>query len=141
MSVSVLETDIEVDIVGPDSASERTNQHVLKRFILGTSECGIVEEGNYRYYKFSVEEETWVRIFSGDANIEIKVESDTQDGDTDLYISRHPLLFPTRHQHGWSSHDVGSKALILSSKDQSLGSGTYSQGRIQDLLSVGAKFI
>ncbi|GFS34999.1 ubiquitin fusion degradation UFD1 family protein [Actinidia rufa] len=61
-SVSVLETNIEVDIVGPDSASQRTNQHVLKRFILGTSECGIVEEGNYRYYKLSIEEETWVRI-------------------------------------------------------------------------------
>ncbi|PSS14416.1 Ubiquitin fusion degradation protein [Actinidia chinensis var. chinensis] len=127
-SVSVLETDIEVDIVGPDSASERTNQHVLKPLILGISESGIVEEGNYRYYKFLIEEETWVRISSEDANIEIKVESDTQDGDTDLYVSRHPLLFPTRHQHGWSSHDVGSKALILSSKDQSLGSGTYSIG-------------
>ncbi|KAA8526533.1 hypothetical protein F0562_008264 [Nyssa sinensis] len=46
-SVSVLETDIEVDIVGPDSASETTNQHVLKPLIFGMSESGIIEEGNY----------------------------------------------------------------------------------------------
>ncbi|KAL7000050.1 hypothetical protein U1Q18_001199 [Sarracenia purpurea var. burkii] len=127
-SVSVLETDIEVDIVGSDSASERTNQHVLKPLTFGTSESGIVEEGNYIYYKFSIDEETWTRISSGDAKIEVKIESDTQDGDTDLYIARHPLLFPSRHQHEWSCHDVGSKALILSSKNQRLGTGTYSVG-------------
>ncbi|KAI8005613.1 Ubiquitin recognition factor in ER-associated degradation protein 1 [Camellia lanceoleosa] len=127
-SVSVLETDIEVDIMGSDSASDRTNQHVLKPLTFGTSESGIVDEGNYMYYKFSIDEETWGRISSGDAKIEVKLESDTLDGDTDLYIARHPLLFPTRHQHGWSSHDVGSKALILSSMDQSLGAGTYSIG-------------
>ncbi|KAF7146819.1 hypothetical protein RHSIM_Rhsim04G0048100 [Rhododendron simsii] len=102
-SVSVLETDIEADIVGPDAVPESTNQHVLKPLILGKSESGIVVEGHY-------------------------IESDTQDGDTDLYISRHPPLFPTRHQHEWSSHDVGSKALILSSKDQRLGIGIYSIG-------------
>uniref|UniRef100_A0A5B6ZFI3 Uncharacterized protein n=1 Tax=Davidia involucrata TaxID=16924 RepID=A0A5B6ZFI3_DAVIN len=127
-SVSVLETDIEVDIVGPDSASEITNQPVLKSLIFGMPESGIVEEGNYMYYKFSIDNDTWGNISSGDAKIVIKVESDTQDGDTDLYISRHPLLFPTRHQHGWSSHGVGSKTLVLSSKDQRLGTGTYSIG-------------
>ncbi|KAI8558270.1 hypothetical protein RHMOL_Rhmol04G0077700 [Rhododendron molle] len=127
-SVSVLETDIEADIVGTDMVPESTNQHVLKPLILGKSESGIVVEGNYVYYKFSIGEETWVRISSADAKIEIKIESDTQEGDTDLYISRHPLLFPTRHQHEWSSHDVGSKALILSSKDQRLGIGIYSIG-------------
>ncbi|CAL5394035.1 unnamed protein product [Camellia sinensis] len=127
-SVSVLETDIEVDIVGPDSALERTNQHVLKPLVFGKSESGIVEEENYIYYKFSIDKESWGRISSGDTKIEVKIESDTKDGDTDLYISRHPHLFPTRHQHGWSSHDVGSKALILSSEDPSLGTGTYSIG-------------
>ncbi|KAK9285743.1 hypothetical protein L1049_024943 [Liquidambar formosana] len=127
-SVSVLETDIEVDIVGPDSASERTNQHVLKPLTFGRSEFGMVEEGNYMYYKFSIDSDIWGIIASGDARVEVKIEPDTDGGDTDLYISRHPLLFPTRHQHEWSSHDVGSKALILSSKDKSLGAGTYSIG-------------
>lgn len=127
-SVSVLETDIEVDIEGPDSASESTNQHILKPLKFGTSESGIVEEGSYMYYKFSIDEDNWKIISSGNAKIEVKLDSDTLDSDTDLYIARHPLLFPTQHQHGWSSHDVGSKLLILSSKDQNLSSGTYSIG-------------
>ncbi|KAA8524727.1 hypothetical protein F0562_011150 [Nyssa sinensis] len=125
-SVSVLETDIEVDVVSPDSASGRTNQPVLKSLIFGTSESGTVKEGNYMYYKFSIDNDTWGKISSGDAKIMVKIESDTQDGDTDLYISKHPLLFPTQHQHGWSSHVVGSKSLVLSSKNPSLGIGTYS---------------
>ncbi|XP_050207192.1 uncharacterized protein LOC126656626 [Mercurialis annua] len=131
-SVSVLETDIEVDIVGPDSvsvsASETTNQHFLKPLTVGTSESGMVEEGNYEYYKFSIDNETWEKIASDDVRIEVKVDAETVSGDTDLFISKHPLLFPTRHQHEWSSHDMGSKALILSSKDKNLGVGTYSIG-------------
>lgn len=127
-SVSVLETDIEVDIVGPDSAPSSTNQHVLRPLLFGRPESGTVEEGDYIYYKFSIDDDTWGRVSSGDWEIEVKMESEAQDVDTDLYISRHPLLFPTRHQHGWSSHDVGSKALVLSSKDQSVGPGTYSIG-------------
>lgn len=128
-SVSVLETDIEVDVVGPDSASqEKTNHHVLKSLVFGTSESGMVEEGNYIYYKFSIDSDTWGKVSSGDARVEVKIETETDGGDTDLYISRHPFIFPTTHQHEWSSHDVGSKTLILSSKDKSLEAGTYSIG-------------
>ncbi|KDP30780.1 hypothetical protein JCGZ_13723 [Jatropha curcas] len=127
-SVSVLETDVEVDIVGPDSASESTNQHVLKPLNLGMSESGIVEEGMYNYYKFSIDNDTWEKIASADVRVEVKIDAETGSGDTDLYISKHPLIFPTRHQHEWSSHDVGSKVLILSSKDKNLGVGTYSIG-------------
>ncbi|WCJ37525.1 Ubiquitin fusion degradation UFD1 family protein [Euphorbia peplus] len=127
-SVSVLETDIEVDIVGPDSASVSENQHVLKPLALGKSESGMVEEGNYEYYKFSIDNETWKKIASGDVTVEVKVDAEIGSGDTDVYISKHPLILPTRHQHEWSSHDVGSKVLILSSKDENLGEGTYSIG-------------
>lgn len=127
-SVSVLETDIEVDIVGSDSALENTNQHFLKPLTFGMSESGLVEEGNYKYYKFSVDTDTWEKIASGDVRVEIKIETENGDGDTDLYISKHPLIFPTRHQHEWSSHDMGSKVLILSSKDKNLVVGTYSIG-------------
>nr|GMC70601.1 TRAF-like protein [Ipomoea batatas] len=127
-SVSVLETDIEVDVISADPAAEGTSQHILRPLTFGKPEVGVVEESNYIYYKFSIDDGTWLRISSGDAEIEVKVESTAQDGDTDLYISRHPLLFPTQHQHGWSSHDVGSKALVLGSRDQGLGADTYSIG-------------
>ncbi|XP_027127106.1 uncharacterized protein [Coffea arabica] len=127
-SVSVLETDIEVDIIGSDSNPEKANHQVLRPLTFGKSESGAVEEGNYMYYKFVIDDGTWNRISPGDAKIEIRIEPQTQDGDCDIYVSKHPLLFPTQHQHGWSSHDVGSKVLILSSKDLSLGPGTYSIG-------------
>ncbi|KAF2284903.1 hypothetical protein GH714_032286 [Hevea brasiliensis] len=127
-SVSVLETDIEVDVVGPDSVSESTNQHVLKPLNFGMSEAVMVEEGNYDYYKFSIDNDTWEKIASGDVRVEVKIDAETSGGDTDLYMSKHPLIFPTRHQHEWSSHDVGSKVLILSSKDKNFGVGAYSIG-------------
>lgn len=127
-SVSVLETDIEVDIIGSDSASEKTDQHILNPLVFGKLESGVVDEGNYMYYKFSIDTDIWGIIALGDSRVEVKIEAETDGGDTDLFISRHPLIFPTRHQHEWSSHDIGSKTLILSSKDKNLGAGTYSVG-------------
>ncbi|PIN21173.1 Ubiquitin fusion-degradation protein [Handroanthus impetiginosus] len=124
-SISVLETDIEVDIIGPESA-ERANEYVLRPLTLGKPESGVVDEGNYMYYKFSVDDDAWSKVSSKIAKIVVNLESRTQDGDIDLYVSRHPLLFPTQHQHMWSSHDMGSKALVLGAEDQSLGLGTYS---------------
>ncbi|XP_045832294.1 uncharacterized protein LOC123923644 [Trifolium pratense] len=127
-SVSVLETDIEVDIVDPIETSEQTDQHVLIPVVFGTSQTGTVDEGKFVYYKFSIGNGTWDKILSGSSIIEVKLESETNEGDTDLFISRHPLIFPTRHQHEWSSHDIGSKTLILSSKDKNLAAATYSIG-------------
>lgn len=127
-SVSVLETDIEVDIVDPDTASQKTDQHFLLPLVLGIPQSGVVDEGNFVYYKFSIENGTWEQIVSENSSIEVKLEAETDGGDTDLFISKHPLIFPTRHQHEWSSHDVGSKALILSSKDKNFGAGTFSIG-------------
>nr|XP_027187922.1 uncharacterized protein LOC101492821 [Cicer arietinum] len=127
-SVSVLETDIEVDIVDPIESLEKTDQHVLIPVVFGTSQIGTVDEGKFVYYKFSIDNGTWEKISSGSSSIEVKLEAETSEGDTDLFISRHPLIFPTRHQHEWSSHDIGSKTLILSSKDKNLGAGTYSIG-------------
>lgn len=124
-SISVLETDIEVDIIGPESA-EHTNQNMLRPLIFGKSENGEVDEGNYMYYKLTIDDDTWNRVASKNAKIVVNLESQTQDGDIDLYASRHPLLFPTQHQHMWSSHDLGSKQLVLGAEDQNLGSGTYS---------------
>ncbi|OIW04145.1 hypothetical protein TanjilG_00705 [Lupinus angustifolius] len=127
-TVSVLETDIEVDIVDPDKASEKTDEHVLIPLVVGVSQIGTVDEGKFLYYKFSIDNGAWEKISTGNSNVEVKLEFETDSGDTDLFISRHPLIFPTRHQHEWSSHDIGSKALILSSKDKNFGPGTYSIG-------------
>ncbi|KAJ6680487.1 UBIQUITIN FUSION DEGRADATION UFD1 FAMILY PROTEIN [Salix purpurea] len=126
-SVSVLETDIEVDVVGQDSGLA-SSQPVLKPLIFGKAESGMVEEGNYNYFKFSIDNDIWDRIAAEDIRIEVKIEAETDNGDTDLYMSKHPLMFPTRHQHEWSSHDIGSKVLILGSKDKNLGVGAYSIG-------------
>ncbi|KAK9133278.1 hypothetical protein Scep_012806 [Stephania cephalantha] len=125
-SVSVLETDIEVDVVGADSSSDWMDNHVLKPLEIGKTESGLVEEGKYIYYKFSVDGDVSSIIASEDAHIEIKLEAG-EGGDTDLYVSKHPVLFPNQHQHEWSSHDVGSKVLILSPKAQCLD-GAYSIG-------------
>ncbi|KAL1307815.1 hypothetical protein HN51_049715 [Arachis hypogaea] len=127
-SVSVLETDIEVDIVDPFTTSDNIDQHVLLPLVIGSSQSGTVDEGKFVYYKFSIDNGTWEKISSGSSSVEIKLESEIDGGDTDLFISRHPLIFPTRHQHEWSSHDIGSKTLILTSKDKKLGAGSYSIG-------------
>ncbi|CAL9072925.1 unnamed protein product [Musa textilis] len=128
-SVSVLETDIEVDIEGHDSAQESSrNQPVLAPLVIGKVEEGIVEEGTFNYYKFSVEAAMIDEVASGCMNIEVKIEADAGDGDTNVYLSRHPLIFPTQHRHEWSSHEMGSKVLTVRPKDPSLVAGTYSIG-------------
>lgn len=123
-SISVLETDIEVDIIGPDT-EQKGNQYVLKPLVFSKPESGVVDEGNYSYYKFSLDNDTWNRISSKDAKIVIQLDSLTQDGDMDLYVSKHPLLFPTQHQHTWSSHDMGSKKLVIGMENTNLELGTY----------------
>ncbi|ANM67522.1 Ubiquitin fusion degradation UFD1 family protein [Arabidopsis thaliana] len=127
-SISVLETDIEVDIVSPDIVSDQPNQHVLKPLQYGKSESGTVEEGRYDYYKFVIDEATVEKVMAGSVKVIVKVDVEKVGADTDLYVSKHPVLFPSLNQHEWSSHDVGSKTLILVSKERALSSGTYSIG-------------
>ncbi|XP_040960171.1 ubiquitin recognition factor in ER-associated degradation protein 1-like [Gossypium hirsutum] len=45
-SISVLETGIELDIVNLGVEAEKTDQCVLKPLVFGTSEFGLVQEGN-----------------------------------------------------------------------------------------------
>lgn len=127
-SVSVLETDIEVDIEGPNSASNDIGkEHVLTPLVMGKIEEGIVDKGECNYYKFIVEDAMSDKIASDQINIEIKLNADG-NGDTNVYVSRHPMIFPTQHRHEWSSHEMGSKALIIRPKDPNLVAGTYSIG-------------
>lgn len=128
-SVSVLETDIQVDIEGVYSDSNgNKNQYTLIPLVLGKSESGTVEEGKFNYYKFSIEDNMREEVASGTANLEVRIEVDSCDGDTNVYVSRHPLVFPTPHLHEWSSHEMGSKRLILNQRDPSMVAGTYSIG-------------
>ncbi|GJS19247.1 TRAF-like protein [Tanacetum coccineum] len=110
--VSVLEKNIEDDITGPDTLPEKpNNQHVLEPLTCEKSQSGVINEGEYVYYKFSMDDDTWGIISQG----EVKLDSEAKDGDTDLYLSQHPLLFPNTHQHSWSSHDMVPKCLLLGS--------------------------
>ena len=53
------------------------------------SQIGIVDEGKFVYYKFSIDNGTWEKISAGNSSVEVKLESETDEGDTDLFISRH----------------------------------------------------
>ncbi|MQM00314.1 hypothetical protein Taro_033045 [Colocasia esculenta] len=144
-SVSVIETDVEVDIVEPEASSGSKRQHILLPLVLGKVESGIVEEGNFNYYKFFLDDSISKRIASGDLNLEVNLEAGTSDGDTNIYVSRHPAIFPTQHQHEWSSHDMGSKVLVLVPKDPNAIAGNYSiavfgyKGRTKYDISVALK--
>lgn len=129
-SISVLETDIEVDIIEPSVVAGTTGQGMLIPLVLGKSETGVVEEGKYNYYKFLIDSKISDAVTEGELNILVNlvIENTDTNGDADLYISQHPLLFPTQHQHQWSSHDVGTKVVSLTGKGISLAADTYSIG-------------
>ncbi|KAG0489398.1 hypothetical protein HPP92_008209 [Vanilla planifolia] len=129
---AVLETSLQsIHTVSRESDSaldDIENQYVLIPLALGKADSGLVEEGKFSYYKFFINEEICVMVASGHANIEVRLEIDNSDADIDIYVSRHPLLFPNQHRHEWSSHEMGSKTLILSPKDKNMVAGTYSIG-------------
>ncbi|KAJ4781650.1 Ubiquitin fusion degradation protein 1-like protein [Rhynchospora pubera] len=123
-TVSVIETDIDVDI----EALEGEN-HVLVPLEMGKIVEGIVEEGKFKYYKFVVDGTVSEVIRSEFADLEVKLQADNSgNGDTDIYVSRHPLIFPTQHRHEWSSHETGSKNLVIKHKDPNLVPGNYTIG-------------
>lgn len=129
-SISVLETDIEVDIIEPSVVAGTMSQGMLIPLVLGKLEMGIVEVGKYNYYKFSIDSKIANATANREMNILVKLVLDNGDtlGDADLYISRHPLLFPTQHQYQWSSHDVGTKIVSLTEGGVSLAADIYSIG-------------
>ncbi|KAH9311747.1 hypothetical protein KI387_026782 [Taxus chinensis] len=129
-SISVLETDIEVDITEPSAVAANMGHGMLIPLVLGKPETGVVEEGKYNYYKFSIDSKIYEDAADGDLNILVNLVMDNNDtnGDADLYVSHHPFLFPTQHQHQWSSHDVGTKVVCLTGRGISLTADTYSIG-------------
>ncbi|KAJ3685950.1 hypothetical protein LUZ61_015114 [Rhynchospora tenuis] len=123
-TVSVIETDIDVDVEAPEGEN-----HVLVPLEMGKTVEGIVEEGKFKYYKFLVDGTVSEVIRSEFADLEVKLQADdSSNGDTDVYVSRHPLIFPTQHRHEWSSHETGSKNLVIKHKDANLVPGNYTIG-------------
>lgn len=113
--VSVLETDLEVDVVGPGK-SAASPQSRLTPLTLGKVETGLVEEGKYSYYRFTIDSQAEKGIGAGTLDVLVHLEVENKggsDADADLYVSAHPLLYPTKHQHQWSSHDLGSKVICM----------------------------
>ncbi|CAM8888045.1 unnamed protein product [Rhodiola kirilowii] len=103
----------------PASRSDAADQPYLKPLEFGKCECGVLDEGNYLYYKFSITMTSGASLSLGRQMLVLRWRLGKNEGDTDLYVSRHPLLFPTTHQHEWSSHDVGlKKTLIMTAKDK-----------------------
>lgn len=124
-NVSVLETDIEVDVTAGSSAQGR-----LACLELGKPECGFVDEGDYKYYKFVIDQNLVDAATKGDIDIVIRLEvdGDGTTGDADLYMAMHPILFPTRHRHHLSSHDIGTKIICLTGPGKTLCPSSYSVG-------------
>ncbi|KAL2650460.1 hypothetical protein R1flu_018588 [Riccia fluitans] len=126
-SVSVLETDLEVDIVASENSQDGRGR--LFPLELGKSLKGVVAQGQYKYYKFSLDKSLAKSVAAGELNVLVHLNIEKSDAaDADVYIAAHPLLFPTQHNHQWSSHDKGSKVIMMSSFGKEVGEGTYTIG-------------
>ncbi|KAH7282121.1 hypothetical protein KP509_35G013200 [Ceratopteris richardii] len=126
-NVSVLETDMEVDVVQPISTPGTSIQNKLLPLELDKPQDGYVEEGKYVYYKFVVEKMVLDAVKMGTRSLDVHLEIDGGgvESDADLYVAAHPVLFPSQHQHQWASHDLGSKMIHLSG-GKDLQSSSYS---------------
>eukprot|EP00250_Pteridium_aquilinum_P035736 c9877_g1_i1 orf=247-2331(-) len=129
-NVSVLETDMEVDVVQAVSAPGTSSQSRLIPLELGKSESGNVDEGSYKYYKFMVDQKLLEAVNKGDMdlNVHLEIDGGGTASDADLYVAAPPILFPSQHQHQWASHDLGSKVIHLTGAGKTLSSSSYSIG-------------
>lgn len=134
--VSVLETDLEVDVVGAGETAA-SSQSRLAPLTLGKAETGLVEEGKYSYYRFTIDSQVEKGIEAGTLEVLVHLEVENKggsDADADMYVAAHPLLFPTKHQHQWSSHDMGSKVICMTASPstgiatKAVRAGGYSVG-------------
>ena len=131
-AVTVLETDMEVEVVPPESG-RGSGGRVLVPLTFGKPLQGSVTEGEFRYHKFAVDDATAAAIANHEVDIVITLQRQGEGeagSDADLYLSAHPNLYPSQHSHLISSHDAGNKALLLSTQGPSAfpGAGMYSVG-------------
>lgn len=125
--VSVLETDLEVDVVGARETTA-SSQSRLAPLTLGKAETGLVDEGQYSYYRFTIDSQVEKGIEAGTLDVLVHLEVENHEGDADMYVAAHPVLFPTKHQHQWSSHDMGSKLICMTASHKPVRAGGYSVG-------------
>lgn len=131
-AVTVIETDMEVEVVPPESG-RGSGGRVLVPLAFGKPLQGSVKEGEFRYYKFAVDDSTAAAIANHEMDIFITLQRQGEGddkADADLYLSAHPNLYPSQHSHLLSSHDAGNKALLLSSQGPAVfpGAGLFSVG-------------
>ncbi|XP_024518034.1 uncharacterized protein LOC112341687 [Selaginella moellendorffii] len=109
-AVSVLETDMEVDV---DAPLKESFPGKIVPLLIGKAESGVVEEGQYRYYKFSVDQKLADAASKDELELLIRLQVGGGGGDADVYVAAHPVIFPSRDEHQWSSHDTGTKVISL----------------------------
>ncbi|CAM6124234.1 unnamed protein product [Calypogeia fissa] len=133
-SVSVLETDMEADVVGGViDSSQQVGASAQSRLVpleIGKPQKGVVCEGQYMYFKFKLDIAIANAVAGGESDVllHLDVVESAEAADADIYVGAHPLLFPTQHNHEWSSHDKGSKVVVLSSSGRQVSASTYSVG-------------
>ncbi|GJP69719.1 hypothetical protein CLOP_g719 [Closterium sp. NIES-67] len=103
----------------------------------GKGVSGEIKEGEWRYFKVYVDGRLARRLYLGEVELafQLKVErgaaeldadvarggDDVAEGDADLYLSRHPIVYPS-----FLDHDVAS-ILPIGSKTLSLSASTLSE--------------
>ncbi|CAI6003320.1 unnamed protein product [Closterium sp. NIES-64] len=97
----------------------------------GKGLAGEIQEGEWRYFKVYVDGRLGRRLYQGEVELEFWLQlegglaelpadvarggADVADGDADLYLSKHPIVYPSSLDHVVSSIlPIGSKSLVLS---------------------------
>ncbi|CAI7808693.1 unnamed protein product [Closterium sp. NIES-53] len=107
------------------------DRHLLVLPIGGKGLAGKIQEGEWRYFKVYVDGRFGRRLYQGEVELEFRLQleggsaelaadvarggADVAEGDADLYLSRHPIVYPSFLDHEVSSIlPIGSKTLVLS---------------------------
>jgi uncharacterized C2H2 Zn-finger protein len=109
MGVSILDTDLNVDIEGIKTGVEHVELE------LGEEKEVSLQQGEYGYFTIVLPE-----FQNGSFVIEIQ----TISGDADLYLSTKER-YPSQKSFIWASQQKGSKRLVLSPDDPKFSPGRY----------------
>jgi hypothetical protein len=109
--VTVIDTDMEVDIEPTVERAEALKRIELK--VGSPAVAGEVSEGNVRFYRFSVDQASADTVIQGKSNLVITLEGSGEEADADFYVAAHPNLHPSPHSHQFSSHDLGTKTVVI----------------------------
>lgn len=137
---------MEVDIEPTAERAKALKQSELK--VGAEPVSGEVSEGNTRFFRFSLNSASVNAITEGNSKVVVTLEGSGEGADADLYVAAQPNLHPTPHSHQFSSHDVGTKSVIVSGDDLrtssmdvlTLGVGVHGyRGTTKFRLSVAVK--